>query len=286
MDVAVTSITFLLVSEIAIVNALTQFVSWKTKETFMRSKKKDQICALLKGIETGDPEAVTVVNEGKYIQHNPLTREGNVGLAELFKRLSKTSPRVEIVRVFEDGDFVFAHTDYDFNVVEVGFEVFRFEDGLVVEHWDNLQSKPDDPNPSGHTMLDGSTETTDLDKTEENRALIRSFVEEALVGDQLSRLDHYIDSEGYVEHNLKMSDGLPALREALANNREARRYDKIHRLLAEGNFVLCVCEGHLDDRHVSFYDLFRVADGKIVEHWDTVDPVPPRSEWVNNNGKF
>lgn len=140
--------------------------------------KKEQICTLLKGIETGDPESVTVVNESKYIQHNPLTRTGNVGLAELFKRLSKTNPHVEIVRVFEDGEFVFAHTDYDFNVVEVGFEVFRFENGLVVEHWDNLQSKPSGPNLSGHTMLDGATEAIDLDKTEENRAFIRSFVDE------------------------------------------------------------------------------------------------------------
>jgi predicted SnoaL-like aldol condensation-catalyzing enzyme len=252
----------------------------------MKSMKKEQIRALLKGIETGDREAVTVVNESKYIQHNPLTREGNVGLAELFKRLAKSSPRVEIVRVFEDGDYVFAHTDYDFNVVEVGFEVFRFEDGLVVEHWDNLQSKPGSPNPSGHTMLDGPTATTDLDRTEENRDLIRSFVEEVLVNDQLSRLDHYIASEGYIEHNPHMTDGLPALRETLSRNDKARRYDKIHRLLAEGSFVLCVSEGNLDENHVSFYDLFRVADGKIVEHWDTVDPVPPRSEWVNNNGKF
>ena len=144
----------------------------------MAPSKKDQIRALLKGIETGDPQAVAVVNEGKYIQHNPLTREGNIGLAELFKRLAQTSPRVEIVRIFEDGEFVFAHTDYDFNEVEIGFEVFRFEDGLAVEHWDNHQSKSDRPNLSGHTMIDGPTEATDLDRTEENRDLVRSFVEE------------------------------------------------------------------------------------------------------------
>ena len=248
--------------------------------------KKEQICALLKGIETGDPQAVTVVNESKYIQHNPLTRTGNVGLAELFKRLSKTNPHVEIVRVFEDGDYVFAHTDYDFNVVEVGFEVFRFENGLVVEHWDNLQLKPSGPNPSGHTMLDGTTEATDLEKTEENRALIRSFVDEVLVNDQLDRLYHYINSESYIEHNRNMADGLPALRESLSRNAKQRKYEKIHRLLAEGSFVLCVTEGSLDGVHVSFYDLFRIANGKIVEHWDTVDEVPPRSQWVNSNGKF
>jgi predicted SnoaL-like aldol condensation-catalyzing enzyme len=248
--------------------------------------KKEQICALLKGIETGDPQSVTVVDERQYIQHNPLTRTGNAGLAELFSRLSKMNPHVEIVRVFEDGDYVFAHTDYDFNVVEVGFEVFRFENGRVVEHWDNLQGKPSGPNPSGHTMLDGTTEATDQEKTEENRALIRSFLDEVMVNDRLDRLDHYIDSVSYIEHNRNMADGLPALRETLSRNARQRKYDKIHRLLAEGSFVLSVTEGSLDGLHVSFYDLFRIANGMIVEHWDTVDEVPPRSQWVNSNGKF
>ena len=63
-------------------------------------------------------------------------------------------------------------------------------------------------------------------------------------------------------------------------------YQRIHRVLAEGSFVLCVSEGSLDGRHSSFYDLFRLADGKVVEHWDTTEEVPPRSEWVNDNGKF
>ena len=252
----------------------------------MSSKKKEQVSALLKGIETGDPEAVTVVNENKYIQHNPLTKTGNIGLAELFKRLAQTNPKVEIVRVFEDGDYVFAHTDYDFNVVEVGFEVFRFEDGLIVEHWDNLQGKPEGPNLSGHTMLDGPTELSDHYDTETNRALIRSFIQEVMVDEQVENLDQYVDADNYTEHNPGMKDGLVALRENLTQNIEKRDYQTIHRLLAEGNFVLCVAEGFRNDVHVSFYDLFRIAQGKIVEHWDTVDDVPPRSEWVNDNGKF
>ena len=252
----------------------------------MKTTKKEQICALLKGIETGDPRSVEVVNENKYIQHNPLTLTGNTGLAELFERLSKTNPRVEIVRVFEDGDYVFAHTDYDFNVLEVGFEIFRFEDGLVVEHWDNLQLKTEAPNSSGHTMLDGVTEAIDLEKTEENRALIKSFVDEVLANDQLEKLDQYIHSEEFTEHNPTSSDGLPALREMLRTNERKRKYDKVHRILAEGSFVLCVTEGFLNGIHVSFNDLFRIDNGKIIEHWDTVDEVPPRSEWVNDNGKF
>ena len=80
----------------------------------------------LKGVETGDPEVAAVVNEEKYIQHNPLTSDRNKGLAALLKRLSLTSPHVKIMRIFEDGDFTFAHTEYDFSSVSVGFEVFRF----------------------------------------------------------------------------------------------------------------------------------------------------------------
>jgi len=93
------------------------------------SSKVEQIRDLLKAIETGDPAPVAVVNEAKYVQHNPQTHEGSEGLAALFKRLSETGPRVNIVRAFEDGDFVFAHTEYDFARRKIGFEVFRFEDG-------------------------------------------------------------------------------------------------------------------------------------------------------------
>jgi predicted SnoaL-like aldol condensation-catalyzing enzyme len=255
----------------------------------MTSKRKEQICTLLKGIETGDPAAVAVVNPGKYIQHNPETHEGSEGLATLFKRISKSAPRVTIVRVFEDGDYVFAHTEYDFASLNIGFEVFRFENDLAVEHWDNIQLKQG-PNPSGHTMIDGPTESTDLDKTEANRETVRSFVHEVLINGQLDALEHYIDETCYTEHNPHIADGLLALRSALTerntNNERKIKYDRIHRLLAEGNFVLCVSEGFQNGVHSSFYDLFRVVESKLVAHWDTTETVPPRTEWKNENGKF
>ena len=251
--------------------------------------KRDQIRTLLKGIETGDPRSVAVVNEERYVQHNPMTREGSEGLAELFKRLSQTSPRVSIRRLFEDNDYVFAHVEYDFAEVVAGFEVFRFENGFAVEHWDNLQHKADLPNPSGRTVLDGPTEATDLDKTEANRALVGSFASEVLVDRQLERLERYV-SDGWIEHDPHRADGLPALRAALAERLSSGEpvcnYWTIHRVLAEGNFVLCASEGTYQGHHAALYDLFRVADGSIAEHWDSIEGIPPRSEWRNDNGKF
>ena len=254
----------------------------------MPSDKKSQIIALLKSIETGDPEAVAVVNEEKYIQHNPLTTEGSVGLAELFKRLASTSPRVTISRAFEDGEFVFLHTEYDFSSEKICFEVFRFEDGFAVEHWDNLQPKQA-PNPSGHTMVDGPTDAINPQQTEDNRKRVHDFVEDVLVNRQLDKMENYLSRENFIQHNPGIADGLSALRSALqlsTNGQANIQYQQLHRVLADGNFVLTMCEGNLCGIHCAFYDLFRVENGKLVEHWDTIESIPPRSEWKNDNGKF
>jgi predicted SnoaL-like aldol condensation-catalyzing enzyme len=254
----------------------------------MAMKKKNQIQALLKSIETGDPGPVAVVNEAKYIQHNPQTHEGSEGLAALFQRLSKTSPRVNIVRAFEDGDFVFAHTEYDFASRRIGFEIFRFEDGQAVEHWDNIQERKG-PNQSGRSMVDGPTDAADLELTESNRALIRSFVDTVLVNGHLDQLGDFVDEDRFAEHNPRLGDGLSVLLSALEAKGESGRridYHRIHRVLAEGDFALCVSEGQYDSVHAAFYDLFRLAGGRVVEHWDTMEKIAPRSEWKNNNGKF
>jgi len=254
----------------------------------MTVAKKNQIRKLLKSIETGDPGPIAVVNEAKYIQHNPQTKEGSEGLAALFLRLSKTSPRVNIVRAFEDGDFVFAHTEYDFASRRIGFEIFRFEDGQAVEHWDNIQERKG-PNQAGHSMVDGPTESNDVNLTEHNRALVQSFVESVLVDGQHSRMTDYIDEDAYVEHNPRLTDNVSALRSALEATDNGRRhieYERVHRVLAEGSFVLCVSEGSFGGVHSAFYDLFRVAEGKLAEHWDTTEKIAPRVEWKNDNGKF
>lgn len=254
----------------------------------MHATRKAGIHTLLKGLETGDPASVAVIHPDKYIQHNPQTQTGREGLAALFKRLAKTEPHVNLVRTFSDGEFVFAHTEYDFSTRRIGFEVFRFEGEFTVEHWDNIQPRQG-PNASGHSMVDGPTEATDLGATETNRSLVTAFVDEVLIGRQLERLNAYVDADGFTQHNPGLEDGCDALRAALEATHAdgmAVSYTRVHRVLAEGNFVLAVSEGAHRGVHSALYDLFRVADGKLVEHWDTIEAVPPASEWQHDNGKF
>ena len=250
---------------------------------------KDKAVALLSSIETGEQTAIGYVNPEKYIQHNLAVGDGLAGFGEVLQALPEDSAKVNVIRAFEEGDFVFTHTDYNFFGPKVGFDVFRFEDGLIVEHWDNLAEKAQNPNPSGHTQLDGPTHAEDLDETTENKALVAGFVDSILVNGQMDKLDQFIDGDHYIQHNTDIADGLSGLGaalQAMAAQGISMVYTTVHKVLGEGNFVLTISEGSFADQPTSFYDLFRVENGKIVEHWDVIETIIPQGQWKNFNGKF
>ena len=159
---------------------------------------------------------------------------------------------------------------------------------MIVEHWDNIQEVAG-PNPSGHTMFDGATEVTDLDKTEENRALVTQMIEDVLMQGNGDNVANYISTETYIQHNPGVADGLEGFGEAMAAFAEQgifMEYHTLHHVVAEGNFVLAISEGAFGGQPTSFYDLFRVEDGLIVEHWDVIETILPEDQWQNENGKF
>jgi predicted SnoaL-like aldol condensation-catalyzing enzyme len=181
------------------------------------------------------------------------------------------------------------HTEYNFFGPKIGFDVFRFESGKIVEHWDNLQVTPTSPNPSGRTMIDGSSEIKDVNKTAANKKLVRAFVEDILVKGKMDKLAGYFNGDQYLQHNPQIGDGLSGLGAALKAMAEqgiTMKYDRIHKVLGEGNFVLVISEGSFAGKPTSFYDLFRVEAGKIAEHWDTIENIPAKADWKNKNGKF
>jgi predicted SnoaL-like aldol condensation-catalyzing enzyme len=251
------------------------------------TSQKQQVVDLLNAITTGAAEPLAVINPDKYIQHNLAAADGLAG----FKALQQAVPEgahLKTVRVFQDGDYVFTHTEYDVFAPMIGFDIFRFENGKIVEHWDNLEAKAG-PNPSGHSMIDGPTEPKDLDKTEANKAVARRLVQDILVNRKLDKFPGYCDGENYTQHHPQIPDGVSTLIELFKSTAAAgtgSKYDRIHLVLGEGNFVLITSEGSFKGQPTSFYDLFRFENGKVVEHWDIIETIPPRSEWKNDNGKF
>ncbi|WED24995.1 hypothetical protein L3Q72_21200 [Vibrio sp. JC009] len=269
--------------------ALAACSSTMTEQTETVSNK-DKGVALISSIETGAHEPIAYINPNKYIQHNLAVADGLAGFGAVMQMLPEGSAKADVKRAFQDGDYVVTHTQYDFFGPKAGFDVFRFEDGQIVEHWDNLQEIAP-ANPSGRTQFDGATEIKDLDKTEANKAVVADFVSSILMKGEMARIGEFIgpaDSD-YIQHNTAVADGLSGLGvalKALAEQGMPMVYTVNHKILGEGNFVLSISEGQFLNKHVSFYDLFRVENGMIVEHWDTIEEIPAEKDWKNTNGKF
>ena len=243
---------------------------------------------LIESIETGDSEPISYINPDRYIQHNLAVGDGLEGFGEVMKQLPEGSAKAKVIRAFQDGDYGVTHTEYNFFGPKIGFDIFRFENGLIVEHWDNLQEIAKET-ASGRTQVDGQAEIIDLDKTDANKALVKGLVKDVLMGADPGKITEYISTLKYLQHNPAVADGLKALGGALNAMAKAGTpmvYTKNHMILGEGNFVLSVSEGQFLGKHASFYDLFRIEDGLIVEHWDTIEMIPPKDQWKNTNGKF
>ena len=255
---------------------------------------KEIVGTFLGAVMKQDTASMRQLANADYIQHNPFVPTGLEPFIGLLPVLKEQGTHAENVRMFQDGDFVFMHNIWHnakpFGADEmVAFDIIRVdENGKVAEHWDAMTVLVKET-ASGRTQTDGPTTVEDLDKTEANKALAVSLVEDVLMGKNPSNITKYISSEEYHQHNPQIKDGLRGIVEAveyLTSQNNMFKYTKIHKVLGEGNFVLTVSEGLWDGgkKHV-FYDLFRMKDGKVVEHWDVIQPIPTEG-LANNNGMF
>ncbi|MGY5060182.1 nuclear transport factor 2 family protein [Streptomyces sp. 900105755] len=234
-----------------------------------------------------DPGAVDRWVAADYRQHSSLAADGPEALRALVAGLPGDF-RYEGARVIADGDLVALHGTYHgFGPVPlVAFDLFRVDaQGRLAEHWDALTPVVADT-ASGRSQTDGPSAPSDPDRTEANRALVAEFAQKVLVGADYSVLTDYISTDTYRQHNPEAADGLDGFGAAAARWAEQGRnlvYRTVHRVVAEGDLVLLQSEGEFGVP-VAYWDLFRVADGRIVEHWDVIAPVP--AELPHSNGLF
>ncbi|MGH1464547.1 MAG: nuclear transport factor 2 family protein [Cognatishimia sp.] len=247
--------------------------------------------ALENTLLVGNSEAVDQYFATDYIQHNPTFGNGIEAQKGVIGFLAGNEAfKADYVRVIADDDIVAIHARYEgFGpTAMIGFDLFRVEDGKLVEHWDNLTPEAA-PNPSGRTQIDGATEITDLDQTEANKALVLEFLTRALVNGEELDFTQFINPTTYLQHNSHVGDGLKTLG-AFLHEMEKQgihlKYDQVHKVIGEGNFVLALSEGTRGEKHNAFYDLFRLEGGLIVEHWDIIAPMPGTDAAHNEAGKF
>ena len=174
------------------------------------------------------------------------------------------------------------------NIEKAKALINTFEDGLIAEHWDNLTNLSK-PNPSGHTQIDGDTDIVANGNTEKTREVVKNFLHDVMQNKAPEKTMSYFNGDRYIQHNVAIADGVSGLGAALADmakNGVSMIYDKVHMVLVCGDYALGVSEGTFGGKPTTYYDLWRVENGKIVEHWDVMEEVIPKEKWQNNNGKF
>jgi len=103
-----------------------------------------------KALNQKDFDAAAKYFGPRYIQHNPTAADGIEGFKRLITFLKEKFPnsRSEIKRVIAEGDIVVLHVH---SVREPGqrgraiVDMFRLENGKIVEHWDVIQDIPEKP---------------------------------------------------------------------------------------------------------------------------------------------
>ena len=183
----------------------TSATTQETESTKTEQTQTEKALALIDTFATGDTDIAKELLAEDYIQHNLAYGTGRDAFISSVEYLASADEKttVENIRAFEDGDKVFLQTVYNFAGAgeQVAFDIFRFDNkGKIAEHWDNLAAKVE-PNPSGHTQIDGTMEVTDLDKTEENRKLVEDFLYDVMQGNNLDKTPDYFDGDTYIQHN-------------------------------------------------------------------------------------
>lgn len=255
----------------------------------MELTNRDKAEAIQNSIETETLAEIGLISPESYKQHNPNVETGLSAILALHEQMPMEKVYTNVVRKFQDGDIGFVHVDYFLFEPTVAFDIHRFENGVSVEHWDNLQTNTKKLNKSGRTMTDGKTKAIDHHKTDDNKRLAREFVQNVLVDRQDNLLQNYFRGNELIQHNPHMGDGVQEFFNVLIQwEKEGRpqTYTKINMVLGEGNFVLILSEGYFRGEHSAFYDLYRIEEDKIVEHWDVIEAIPEPEKRKNNNGKF
>src|SRR6201987_4951117 len=126
---------------------------------------------------------------------------------------------------------------------------------------------------------------TTSNSTEANKALVLEGIKGVFINRDPTVLDRLF-SPDYRQHNPQIPNGTAAIKGLLGNLSGEFNYEP-GLILAEGDYV------SIHGRYIGWgpkpmvaVDIFRVANGKIVEHWDVMQEEVPAAQSANGNGMF
>ena len=127
----------------------------------------------------------------------------------------------------------------------------------------------------------------DAKQMEENKKIVAAFYDAAVNQKDFEKASQYLGPR-YTQHNPLAADGregfkgfITFLKEKFPNNRS-----EIKRIFADGDYVIVHVHAVREPgtRGNAIVDIFKLENGKVVEHWDVIQPIPEKA--TNDNGMF
>jgi len=127
----------------------------------------------------------------------------------------------------------------------------------------------------------------DAAQMEANKKTVAALYDAVLNQKDFDKASQYLGPR-YTQHNPGAADGpeglkgfIAFLKDKFPNNRS-----EIKRIFADGDYVIVHVHAVREPgtRGNAIIDIFKLENGKVVEHWDVVQPIPEKA--ANNNGMF
>ncbi|MDW3036878.1 MULTISPECIES: ester cyclase [Bacillus cereus group] len=145
-------------------------------------------------------------------------------------------------------------------------------------------------NTKGHSIKSENVAPVSKDNVtekEKNKKMVVDFYNEVFNKHNIDIIPKYV-SEDYKQHNPFVADGRKAFMDFFKEDfvKNPNSSAEIKRVVAEGDTVALHVHSRTNsqDKGVAIVDIFRIEDGKIVEHWDVIQEIP--NEAANNNTMF
>ncbi len=293
---------------ILVVMLTTQWIGARAQQNSSEEAREEQNKATILRVYDeifgkGNTELVNDLFSKNYIQHNPMVPNGPEGLIGYVKMLKsqRLAPVLTIKHILADGDLVAVHwhsstAPENESTGQAGFDLFRLDNGTIVEHWDMIQNVSA-KTASGNSMFgdlykypNGVPNITE-EQEEANKQLVIKAYDGVFNGRQLGLLDQFWAGKDYIQHNPQIANGTEGLKASFDSIFPNGSVMRIHHALADGDLVFTHSHSLSpgDNKENEFTglaigDLFRVVDGKIVEHWDVIQQVP--STTASGNSMF
>ncbi|KAA9355351.1 hypothetical protein F0P93_09505 [Larkinella humicola] len=228
-------------------------------------------------VANGDLDYAEQIIADDYIQHSLMVKPGKAGLLEALKAMQQIpkppASAKPFMRLIAEDEYVVTNLRFEFGGKQmVVVDLFRLRSGQVIEHWDAVQQQPE-TTLNGHSMMDGTVEIEAIEATEANKKFVEVFCQRVLIERNIETLSDYVTSD-LIQHKPEIANGRDGLWQYLHQKGGDFAIHKVLQIIGEGQFVVVQSEGQLDQKPVTFYDVFRLIQGKIVEQWGVQQLMP------------